>query len=241
MTVDDMALSAPWQNAAEPSRPVSDRQRRRRAFQAARRHSRLVRILRILLPVAGALVVTAFVIVTRFALPDGLDLSAARLSVTPSAIIMERPRLTGFDSQNKEYSVIAERAVQALGNPNVVRLETITATHGNEGQPQTRITAESGDYDRAAGTLKLQGAIAIDSADGYAVTMTDADIDFSAGALASPNPITIVQGAQTTIGQRVSVREGGKVIRLEGGVQTTITPADSQAAAAKPVEEQVPR
>lgn len=236
MTVDDMALSAPWQDAAEPSRPVSDRQRRRRAFQAARRHSRLVRFLRIFLPAAGAFVIMAFVVVTRFALPDGLDLSAARLSVTPSAIIMERPRLTGFDSENQEYSVIAERAVQAMGNPNVVRLETITATHA-----QTRISAESGDYDRAAGTLKLQGPIAIDSADGYAITMTDADVDFSAGTLVSPNPITVVQGTHTTVGQRLTVKDDGKVIRLEGGVRTTITPANGQAAAAKPVEEQVAR
>ena len=236
MTVDDMALSAPWQDAAEPSRPVSDRQRRRRAFQAARRHSRLVRFLRIFLPAAGAFVIMAFVVLTRFALPEGLDLSAARLSVTPSAIIMERPRLTGFDSENQEYSVIAERAVQAMGNPNVVRLETITATHA-----QTRIIAESGDYDRAAGTLKLQGPIAIDSADGYAITMTDADVDFSAGTLVSPNPITVVQGTHTTVGQRLTVKDDGKVIRLEGGVRTTITPANGQAAAAKPVEEQVAR
>jgi lipopolysaccharide export system protein LptC len=234
-----MALSASWQDAAAPSRAVSDRQRRRRAFQAARRHSRLVRRLRILLPVTGTCLVLAFFVVTRLSLPEGLDLSAARLSVTPSAIIMERPHLKGFDKRNQEYSVVAERAVQAMGNPNVVRLEKIAATLGNEGAGQTRINAESGDYDRAAGTLKLQGAIAIDSADGYSVTMTDADLDFSAGTLASANPATLVQGTHTTTGNRLSVTNDGEVIRLEGGVRTTISPAKRQAAPVETAKEQV--
>ena len=234
-----MALSEPWQDAAAPPRPVSDRQRRRRAFQAARRHSRLVRHLRILLPVTGACVVLAFFVVTRLSLPESLDLSAARLSVTPSAIIMERPHLKGFDKRNQEYSVVAERAVQAMGNPNVVRLEKIAATLGSDGTGQTQINAESGDYDRAAGTLKLHGAIAVDSTDGYSVTMTDADIDLDAGTLASSNPTTLVQGTHTTTGNRLSVTDDGKVIRLEGGVRTTFLPGKRQPASVKTAEEQV--
>ena len=140
--MDEMALSASWQDAAAPSRPVSDRQRRRRAFQAARRHSRLVRRLRILLPVTGTCLVLAFFVVTRLSLPEGLDLSAARLSVTPSAIIMERPHLKGFDKRNQEYSVVAERAVQAMGNPNVVRLEKIAATQVREEKPLQAVGIE---------------------------------------------------------------------------------------------------
>jgi lipopolysaccharide export system protein LptC len=234
-----MALSEPWQSAAATPRPMSERQRRRRAFHAARRHSRLVRRLRIFLPAAGTCVVVAFFVLTRLSLPEGLDLSAARLSVTPSAIIMERPHLKGFDRRNQEYSVEAERAVQAMSNPNVVRLENITATLGNEAEGQTRVESESGDYDRSAGTLKLHGAIAIDSPDGYSVTMTDADLDLKAGTLVSPNPTKVVQGTHTTTGNRLSVVNEGEVIRLEGGVHTTILPAKRQAAPVKADEEHV--
>ena len=241
MTVEDMAVFAPWQNATAPPRRGSDRQRRRRAFQAARRHSRLVRRLRILLPAGGICVVVAFVIGTHLALPGDLDLSAARLSVTPSAIIMERPHLKGFDARKREYSVQADRAVQALANPNSVRLENIVATLGEGPESATKVTAESGDYDRVASTLKLYGAIAVDSSDGYLVSMTDADIDFEAGTLASPNPTTMTQGTHTTTGQRISVTEGGKVIRLEGGVRTTFTPAKRESAVAGNVEEQIPQ
>lgn len=236
-----MALSASWQNAAAPQPPVTERQRRRRAFQAARRHSRRVRLLRVFLPVAGGFVVLALFVATRLSLPEGLDLAAARLSVTPSAIIMERPHLKGFDKRNQEYSVAADRAVQAIATPNLVRLETIVATLGTEGQSQARITAEAGDYDRVASTLKLHGAIAVQSPEGYSVTMTDADVDFNAGILTSPNPTTLVLGTLTTTGQRISVSDDGDLIRLEGGVRTTITPARPEGAPMQPLQEQVSR
>src|SRR5688500_12979918 len=112
-----MAHSASWQDVAALPSNSAERQRRQRAFQAARRHSRLVRRLRVLLPVVGLIVVLAFIAVTRLALPEELDLSVARLSVTRNSIIMENPLLTGFDADERSYSLSADRAVQALTNP----------------------------------------------------------------------------------------------------------------------------
>jgi lipopolysaccharide export system protein LptC len=236
-----MAVSESWQNPAVPRRDLPDRQRRRRAFQAARRHSRLVRRLRVLLPVAGLSVVLAFVAATRFALPENLDLSAARLSVTPSSIIMERPHLKGFDRKEQEFSVKAERAIQALRNPNAVQLETIVATMGRDGKVATTITAESGDYDRAKNTLQLRGKIAVDSAEGYAVRMTDAEVDLGARTLVSPNPVSLTYGEHTTSGNSVSVTGGGKVIVLQGEVRTTLIPDKRKPAPLAPAQEQVQR
>lgn len=236
-----MAVSESWENPAAPRRDVPERQRRRRAFQAARRHSKLVRRLRILLPAAGVSVILAFVVVTRFALPENLDLSAARLSVTPSSIIMERPHLKGFDRKEQEFSIKAERAVQALRNPNAVQLEAIVATMGRDGKVATTITAESGDYDRAKGTLQLRGKIAVDSAEGYAVRMTDADVDLGARTLVSPNPVTVTYGEHRTSGDSVSVTGGGDVIVLQGQVRTTLIPQKREPAPLAPAQERVRR
>ena len=232
--VMNMALSANWQGVAPAELGFDERRRREQAFAAARRHSRRVKRLRLMLPAAGALTVLAFTVVTRIGLPDNLDLAVARLSVTPNSIIMDNPHLTGFDGDRREYSVSADRAVQALARPDEVRLEAITARIVVTGQGTATITADAGDYDNSEGTLKLDGAIAVHSTEGYALRMNGADIDLQAGTMASANPVTVSYEDSQTIGESIAVTEGGQVIVLEGGVRTTLMPPkrDRQAKAA---------
>jgi lipopolysaccharide export system protein LptC len=233
-----MDFSTSWQQPAFPTGHV-DREERRSAFRAASRHSRLVRVLRVLLPAAAALIVVGFIVVTRFALPGDLDLSVARLSVTRNSIIMDNPHLTGFDADKREYSVSADRAIQALSNPDAVRLEEITATVKLQGQGTATITAESGDYDNKESTLKLYGGIAVDSSQGYALRMSDADIDLSAGTMLSANPVTISYQDSKTVGRSISVTKGGQVIVLDGDVSTTLMPPKRETApdSAAPAQE----
>ncbi len=226
-----MVLSASWQTPALPA-GLADRHERQRAFLAARRHSRLVRRLRLLLPVCGALVILAFVVATRFALPQNLDLSVARLSVTRNSIIMDRPHITGFDADQREYSVTADRAIQALTNPDAVRLEEIAATVTVAGQGTALISADSGDFDNQESTLKLFGGIAVDSSQGYSLRMSDADIDLRAGTMKSANPVTVGYEDSTTTGGSISVSGGGQVIVLDGGVRTTLMPPKRSPAPA---------
>jgi lipopolysaccharide export system protein LptC len=226
------------QFSAPPPAWHADRHRRQQAFQAARRHSRLVRRLRIALPVSGSLVIAGFVIVTRLSLPGNIVLSAARLSVTSNSIIMENPHMTGFDADKREYSVKADRAIQQLTNPDAVRLEQITATVKVAGQGTATITAGSGDYDNTESTLKLHGGIAVESSEGYALKMSDADIDLRGGTLASVNPVTISYQDSTTTGESISVSGGGQVIVLDGGVRTTLMPPKrAPVLEAQPAEE----
>ena len=216
----------------------ADRHRRQQAFQAARRHSRLVRRLRVILPVCGTLVIVGFVVVTHFSLPANVDLSAARLSVTSNSIIMDNPHLTGFDADKREYSVRADRAIQQLTNPDAVRLEEITATVKVAGQGTATITAGAGDYDNTESTLKLHGGIAVQSSEGYALKMTDAEIDLRGGTMASTKPVTISYEDSTTTGESISVSRGGQVIVLDGGVRTTLMPPKRvPVSEAQPAEE----
>jgi lipopolysaccharide export system protein LptC len=208
-----------------------ERQRRQRAFLAARRHSRWVKRLRVLLPLAGALVVLVFFAVTRLALPGDLDLTVAQLSVTRNSIIMDNPHLTGFDADRREYSVSADRAVQALTDPDKVDLEKIKALVTVTGQGTTEVAAESGSYDNAESALRLHGVIAVESSQGYGLRMNDAAIDFKAGTMSSPNPVTIRYQDSETSGDSIDVSGGGQVIVLEGGVRTTLMPPKRATAA----------
>lgn len=225
-----MALSASWQDTDGYPHAPAGRLARRRAFAAARRHSRRVVLLRVLLPIAGVLAIAGFVAKTHFALPGDVDLTAASLSVTRNSIIMDRPHLTGFDGDRREYSLLADRAIQPLSSPGQVRLEDIEAKVSAAGQGPTSITAEAGDYDHEKSTLQLLGAIAVDSAEGYRLRMSGANVDFGAETMASDNPVSIGYADSEITGQRLSVSDGGKLIVIEGNVRTVLMPPKRVAA-----------
>ena len=227
-----MALTASWQDTGLSDDPPAGRAARQRAFAAARRHSGLVRILRVLLPVAAILAVAGFFIKAHLAFPGDLDLSAASLSVTPKAIIMDRPHLNGFDKKRREYSLMADRAIQPLANPQQVRLENIQAKLAGAGQGATDITAEAGDYDHTKRTLKLLGQIMLNSADGYRLRMNGARVDFNANTMASDSPISVGYADDEITGDKLSVSDGGNVIVIEGHVRTKLMPPKRPAAAA---------
>jgi lipopolysaccharide export system protein LptC len=218
-----MAHSVSWQVAP------ADRGVRLRAFAAARRHSRLVRVLRVLLPVMGVVTVAGFVVVAHLRLPAGFDVAAARLSVTRDGIVMDRPHLTGFDREHREYTLAADRAVQPFTNPGEVRLERIDASVESAAGAITMIRADSGNYNQTKNTLNLSGAIKVDSADGYFLRLDDAEIDFSASTLQSKNPVTVGYGESRTTGNRLSVTDGGKLIVIDGDVHTTVIPPKRKA------------
>jgi len=218
-----MALSASWQDAP----PRASRRRlpvRRGAFVAARRHTRLVRLLRFLLPAGTVFALSALLVLTQLSLPGGVDLTSGRLSVTRNSIIMDKPRIAGFDRDGRQFFLNADRAVQALANPDQVRLEAIEAKVIAAGHGATTITAESGDYDHGGSTLGLRGEITLSSEEGYSVRMRDADIDFKAGTLVSPNPVSVGYQGSEIAGERFSASGGGKVLSFEGGVRTTLMP-----------------
>ena len=232
-----MALSASWQDTGAYPRAPAGRLQRRRAFAKARRHSRSVALLRVLLPVAGLLAVAGFVVKTHFSLPGDIDLTAANLSVTRNSIIMDRPHLTGFDGDRREYSLLADRAIQPLSSPGQVRLEDIEAKLSAAGQGPTSITAEAGDYNHENSTLQLLGAIAVDSAEGYRLRMSGASVDFGAETMASDKPVSIGYADSEITGERMSVTDGGNVIVIEGNVRTVLMPPKRAAASAAPVAE----
>lgn len=200
------------------------------AFAKAERHSRLVAILRKALPFAGIAALLAFIVAARLSAPGGPDFTVARTMIERNAIVMDQPVLTGYDSDNRQYRVSADRAVQNLTSPNQVRLEEIRAEVTVEGRGGAVITAKGGDYDNRRGTLALYGGLTLDSDDGVHVRMKNADIDFASGTLVTKNPVTITYQDSETSADAMTATDGGTVIVLSGRVQTRLMPPKRQTA-----------
>jgi lipopolysaccharide export system protein LptC len=215
----------PFDAAAGSYSRAGEHDIRRKVFRSARRHSLLVRTLRLVLPACGLLALAALFALSWVFAPGRIDnITVARTSITGNGIVMERPTLTGFDKDNRRYEVSARTAIQNITTPNQVRLNEISAEITLPDKGSATITAAGGDYDNKASTLKLIGPIKVDSTFGYRLSMKNADIDLDAGTLVSKNPVTIRYQDSEITGDSMSVSDGGKVIVLEGRVESNLMP-----------------
>ena len=107
---------------------VRSAEERERAFQSRERHSRVVGILRKVLPVLAVLVLATYFISTRLSVTVGdMTASISGIEVADGNLRMVNPKLQGADKKNGAYVVSADYADQDIKNPKIVKLHAIKA------------------------------------------------------------------------------------------------------------------
>jgi lipopolysaccharide export system protein LptC len=201
-------------------------------FRDARRHSGLVRWLKIILPALAGAGVVAFLVTIKTMTSDIADLfTLASIAVDSKNLIMEKPHLSGFKGTEHSYEVHAERALQDLTNPKVVRLEMIDAEFGLTSDVRVSLDATSGVFDGDKETLELTNGITVSSTDGYAAKLDMAMVDLRAGTLVSEGNIEISSLDGLVRSRALSISDRGKKISFTGGVSLTFVPPEAPAAA----------
>ena len=118
-----------------------------RAFRAARRHSRVVRILRIAVPLSVSFVFVVVALVTYFnplRLLAKLPINVDDLVVSGTKITMEQPHLSGFTRDARAYELTADAAAQDMTKPDMVELRNIRAKVEMQDKSTMEMTAISG-------------------------------------------------------------------------------------------------
>ena len=196
---------------------------RRRAFAAAKRHSRLVRFLRVATPAAALLAVATLIV---FAVLDPFrreigGLSIGELSVDGSKIVMSHPRLTGTRKDGRAYVVNAAKAIQDVAHPATVELREIDGDVAMGDNSRMRINAAFGLYDNVRQFLKLTQDVHLRSPS-YDITLATADIDFKTGVYRSDQPVSVVTGNGATIqADSAEARDNGAELTFIGHVRST--------------------
>lgn len=162
-------IGAPPQN-----RPIS---------RLSRRYSRFVRLMKIVLPVAAALLVAAVM-----AWPGDDDkapdfqLSLMGLERTEAGELgMSKGRFIGTDTRNQPYVITAESARPDGVNSMNVTLRTLQADLSMADGTWLSVTAPSGRFDRTAEQLKLTGPVDIFSSNGFELHTPEATVDMKTG------------------------------------------------------------
>jgi lipopolysaccharide export system protein LptC len=204
-----------------------------RRFRAARRHSGLVRVLRVLLPIIVVGAVGGFVAVAYVGGTSVPGVSFTGIDLKSNALVMENPHVSGFSGSSQSYELSADRAVQNLKNPQVVTLEGIDARLGIETGDTAKLDAGRGIYDSKAETLSLRDKISIKTSTGYEAEFNRADVNLKNGTLQASEPVELRSADGTIRGNQVEIVEGGKRIIFKNGVSMTLNslppaPGDGQ-------------
>ena len=207
-------------------------------FAAAARHSRLVRVLRIAVPVGVVLSLAAIVGVSvfnpfRVMMPD-LPVDIDNLVVSGTKITMESPHMSGFSPDQRPYQVWAKSATQDLTDPDHVDLATIRARVTMEDKSTVTMDAHSGVFNTKAQILDLQKDVFLQSSTGYEARLTRALVDINKGTVTSDEPVAVKLLNGTLDSERLRIIDKGDVVRFEGNVRMDLVMEQPNADANNP-------
>jgi lipopolysaccharide export system protein LptC len=211
--------------------PVRDRPAARASHQGppprgkARAHSRLVRVLRWLLPlVMASVVLTLVALVVAHALRR--QDAAQRDAATP--IEMINPHFFGRDSQGRPYTLGARQAARDEQSFQRVLLSFPTVTlyaNGASGAAATRpstITADTGVYHEDSRMLFLKGHVRAEDAKASKFAADEAVVNTRTGMVTSPSALS----SHTSMGDLQStgfdVFDRGDRAVFKGGVHARL-------------------
>src|SRR6478735_1357891 len=208
-------------------------------FAIAARHSRMVRVLRVAVPAAVILAMTAIVAVSifnpfRMLLPK-LPLDMGNLVVSGTKITMESPHLSGYTPDQRPYEVWAKTATQDVTDPDHVDLKTVRAKVLMEDRATTvTLDARNGLMDTKQQLLDLRKDIFLQSSTGYEARLSQAAVDLGKGTVTSEEHVDVKLLNGTLTADKLRITEGGEIVRFEGNVVLNLDNLSAEGVSGQP-------
>jgi lipopolysaccharide export system protein LptC len=198
------------------------------------RRSRLIGVLRILLPLL-ALIVVGLVLAWPHIMPGPAGIAVPTFvpgdADEPDRLRMDSPRYVGETGPNRPYEVTARSASLDPLGANIVHLDRPEADIALGEEGDIRLMAQNGTYIRDRERLLLDGGIELTTSTGYRFVTPSARVNLAQGQIRGWLPIEGEGPAGTLSADRFEIRGAGEVVRFDGRVKVTVlNPARSDAA-----------
>ena len=197
-----------------------------RAFRAAVRHSRHVRVLRLAIPITAAVVLVAAAAFSFLFKPlrmlTSLPVDIGSMVVSGTKIMMHQPRLSGVTRDNRKYDMVAQAAAQDVTKPDMVELQGVHATMEMRDKVTFETTAKGGLYNTKTEHLTLNQNVVVTSSSGYQAFLNEAVVDVRASKIVSEKPVEVKTATWTITANRMEVTESGDLVRFDHGVFVTL-------------------
>lgn len=195
------------------------------SYRVAIAHSSQVKRLKILLPIAAVVISLIFigVSIVRTYLLENVSIESAKIE--NGKIVMEKPAISGRNSDGIEYSMMAVRALQDIRNPNLMTLENIKAAVPVNDDLIARVVATEGLYDRSTDRIDMTKPFTITLNSGIEAKFQSAHLDVKAGKLDTTDPVSITAKEASILAQTLKMTDKGRIITFEGKVRVNVDPA----------------
>ena len=212
----DTRPQGPKRMATPASTSVAERTR---AFALARRHSRLVRFLRVMLPLAATAIMVAYALTlaVRWQLSVG-RLKVGSVTLTADDLTMKDPSYFGVTKDGGRYQVNAQRAVVSLNQNAPIKLIDVGGDLLQANNVTTRLKAKHGLLDNAKGELELFDNIEIDASNGLVARLSRAMVYSKEGKVVSKHPVTANTPTGSVRASAMTMNNKTRIVQFRGAV-----------------------
>ena len=231
LAIRQFGLALPAGRTDGPPAPSNDR---RRAFQRARLHTMLVKVLRIVLPLGALVAFSTYFIFAEFSLSVGnFKGTISGVQLQSDRLTMLNPVLEGATADGGTYSVRADRAIQNLAAPDNVELETIRALLTQADGEKVELDARTGTFQTKQQRLTLAGGIDIKNTRNESAKLSRAVINLKRQTVATNEPVRVELTAGRVLANTMLMRLEHNTVRFDGNVRVTIHPRKSASGTSK--------
>jgi len=185
-----------------------------------RRHSRLIRLLRRILPL---LCIVMLLGLGGWALLNTLYGRLGAAAQNGALVVrMLKPNFQGRDEKGEPYRVSAASAVRDDKDTALITMEWPVFTLGSGAADETRVRAKHGAYREDSRILNLTGDVHLDDASGYHFVTEHALIDTQTDNVDGEQHIDGFGPLGRIAASSYAIREGGARVFFQGQVKTRI-------------------
>jgi lipopolysaccharide export system protein LptC len=207
-------------DAGDRYAPVTDAM-----FARERRHSGRIRLLRRALPGLAIAILMVLVLRTVVTSITGVSIDLAGTTIEGGKLIMTQPKMSGFTAANRQYELVAQRAIQDVTRTESVDLEGIAAKLPVGLSDWAQVDAATGTLYRDSGKLTITSPVFIRTTDGMEAQMQSAELSMTTGDIHGRDHVEIGTGASHVTADSLTVTGGGALMVFENNVKMTLEPS----------------
>lgn len=195
------------------------------SFLKARRHTQLVKVLRLALPALGVVMCVGFVgaLMGSGGYGSGLpDIPLPR--ITSQDLSMQNPNYDGVTEDGGTYRVAAVRARQDFKATDIIELEGISGDFVGKDKSATKLSATRGTFNHKENVLVLKEKIEIRGDNGFTADLTSAVVRTRENRINSDEPVRVGFPAGAVTAKRLEIRQKLREVTFVDDVAARLVP-----------------
>ena len=196
---------------------------RGREFRIAKRHSVLVRVLKVLLPTLAAGILSLYLLPSFFkvSIDKGRGTASVRtVTLEAGSLKMLDPHVKGVNDRNEPYDFLADSATQASKNAEEMYLENVRGHMTGQDGKITTLTAPNGLHNNKADQLTFNNGVVVKREPDLSATFQTATAFMKQQTVISKTPVIVRLHESTIHADSMTMHWGEQRAIFEGNVRT---------------------